>query len=300
MQNWSDPELRHEVRTLKAMVRSLLRQEAETRVKHNMLLEKTYKEFKSVHEKKVVADNQFLQVGEHLTGVSQKMAEMQGGLNTLFEQMGLAKQAFDHSDNLRNAKAVEQLEAFTLMKEDLERFKFDVQAEAHYVETTYVPQALEAIQQRVEVQVKDVRGHIEAAQVVYQDQVGAIANKVIEEAKGYIGIQVSEAKTEMMQGAMQGGAYEPVRCHLANLGIQQEGIMHEMIDKERVKRERDILEEFDPVSSAKTPTIPENPGSLRSIGGPLGVKTSLSRYHSHFGTTRTQYVVACESACRCL
>ena len=91
MQNWSDPELRHEVRTLKAMVRSLLGQEAETRVKHNMLLEKTYKEFKSVHERKVVADNQFLQVGEHFTGVSQKMADMQGGLNTLFEQMGLAK-----------------------------------------------------------------------------------------------------------------------------------------------------------------------------------------------------------------
>jgi hypothetical protein len=73
---------------------------------------------------------------------------------------------------------------------------------------------------------------------------------------------------------------------IRRLNLYTAGIMHAMIDMERVKRERDILEEFDPVSSAKTPTIPENPGSLRSIGGLLGVKTSLSRYHSHFGRRR--------------
>ena len=66
LQQWSEPEFRNEVRALKAQVRVLMVQEAETRNKHNLLLEKSYREFKNIHEQKQVTDNQFLKVAEKL------------------------------------------------------------------------------------------------------------------------------------------------------------------------------------------------------------------------------------------
>ena len=145
----------------------------------------------------------------------------------------MAKQALDHSDAQRQAKSIEQLEAFTMMREELDRFKFDVQTKALYVETKFVPQAIEALQQRMENQFKELKGTIHAVQSVGQEQVSAIANKVIDEAKGYIQIQVAEGKNEIAQGVLQMGGmqangYEPLRGHVANLGMQQEGMAQEI------------------------------------------------------------------------
>ena len=135
----SDAELRQEVRILKTAVRTLIQQEAETRTKHNLLLEKCYREFKGIHERHAIKENQITKIGEAFHESNQKVAAVEDGVKTLFEQMVLAKQAVDHSSNEINAKNVQQLEAFTMMREELDRFKFDVQAKAVYVESKFVP-----------------------------------------------------------------------------------------------------------------------------------------------------------------
>ena len=63
-ENWSDPEFRNEGRNLKALMKMVLVQQQETRVKHNLLLESTCADFKAVHERKVMVENQFMRVGE--------------------------------------------------------------------------------------------------------------------------------------------------------------------------------------------------------------------------------------------
>ena len=136
----SDAELRQEVRILKTAVRTLVRQEADTRVKHTMLLEKCYRELKGIHERHIHKENQTMKIGGHSLETNQKVTAVEDGVKTLFEQMVRAKQAVDHSSNELNAKNTQQLEAFRMMREELDRFKFDVQAKAIYVESKFVPQ----------------------------------------------------------------------------------------------------------------------------------------------------------------
>ena len=67
-----------------------------------------------------------------------------------------------------------------MLHEELKRRYFD----------EFVPamklQATEALQQRMEVQMKEFKGSISANVNVGQEQLGAIADKVIKEAEGYI------------------------------------------------------------------------------------------------------------------
>jgi len=104
LQQWSEPEFRNEVRTLKAQVRALLNQEVETRNKHNLLLEESYNEFKTIHEQKVQVEAQFAMVAQQLHTVDAKCDELHVGAQSLKSDMGLAKQGFDHLTNDRNAK----------------------------------------------------------------------------------------------------------------------------------------------------------------------------------------------------
>ena len=76
-ENWSDPEFRNEVRSLKALMKTVMVHQHETRVKHNMLLESTYTELKGVHERKVMVENQFLKVGERLHVHDQKFSRVE-------------------------------------------------------------------------------------------------------------------------------------------------------------------------------------------------------------------------------
>ncbi len=126
--HWSDPELRNEVRVLRAKVASIEQQQQETRGKHNLLLQRCYTSFKGVHERRLETEQGF--------------AEVKGVLVETDRQLGIVRQAIDHGNAERVANLTEQLEAFKMMREELERFKFDVFAKAVYVETTLVPQAL--------------------------------------------------------------------------------------------------------------------------------------------------------------
>ena len=156
-ENWSDPQFRHEVRTLKAQMRSMMLQQQETRAKHNLLLESTYSELKAVHERKVLVENQFQRVAERCHAHDQKFGQVEAGYASLLADMGLAKQAIDHCNAMGDVRLTELMDGFKVTRSEMERFMTGVTMKGSYLEDTYVPQALEAMQHKVEVRLKELR-----------------------------------------------------------------------------------------------------------------------------------------------
>ena len=137
-------------------MKTVLVHQQETRVKHNMLLESTYSEFKDVHERKVMVENQFMKIGERLYNHDQKFnrveaycGDLSNTTQSLTSDMLLAKQAIDHVDNQAKVRMVEMMESVQMTKAEFEKFTFNVTAKGSYLEDKYVPQALEAMQNKV-------------------------------------------------------------------------------------------------------------------------------------------------------
>ncbi len=237
MVHWSDPELRNEVRTLKALMQSVMHQHEEVRSKHNTLLENTYHGLRRVHFKHAEAERLFQATDQKLKehgNLFLKRAEaerlFQATDQKLKEHSNLflaTDQALDHTNKARAAEMVEMREKFNMMSEDLENFRFNVEVKAKYVQDTFVPQALAESNDKVvrmlrenrETMLKElasIPGLVEkslpgavtqagfaAGGVDLRNQVDEISRKVIAEADEYLKGHLLNVRKELGEELMQ-------------------------------------------------------------------------------------------------